>query len=49
MWATHQYILALWGSARRKNAIFLLKIFQKVAKNAFLARFFKILPKAQKI
>ena len=34
---------------RRADAIFLVKIFQKVLENAFLAYFFKNLPTAQKI
>ena len=48
-----QYILILRGGGgggctRRKNAIFLVKVFQKVPKTPFLDYFFKILPAAQK-
>ena len=35
--------------APKKNAIFFVKIFQKVPKNGFIDRFFKNLPVAQKI
>ena len=44
-----QYLLILRGERAPKKLNFLVKIFQKVPKNAFFACFFKNLPVARKI